>query len=351
MDNEIYRAQRSALLITRAHLLWALRSFFHREGFLEIESPIVVCSPGLEPQLDAFEIIAHYAYHEVSEGADERRRLHTSPEYALKRYLGGEGSDVSRVYSIGSCFRDEHPSMSHSPEFTMLEWYARDLSLEGLMTQCEELVITLAKEAEQRAQLCQWWSSLLVEVREGEAIFDRLSVREAFLRYAEIDLNDCQETEALREAASRSGIRESALYGDWDELYFQVFMDLVEPHLGLQRPTFLYDFPASQAALAKLDPDDTRWARRFELFARGLELANAFDELSNPIEQRARFLLDLEQRRIRGAQLPPIDEVLLTSLPLLGQCVGIALGFDRLIMSLCGVDDINMVRLQPWRLP
>ena len=171
---------RSAFLITRAQLLWRLRSFFHDEGFLEIETPSIVCSPGLEPQLDAFEVNAQYAYHNVSSAAHERRRLHTSPEYALKRYLGDEGRGVNRVYSIGSCFRDEVPSRSHSPEFTMLEWYARDLTLEDLMSQCESLVISLAGEAARRHQLSPGGVMSSMRQQEGAAylsasVFERPS--------------------------------------------------------------------------------------------------------------------------------------------------------------------------------
>ena len=233
----------------------------------------------------------------------------------------------------------------------MLEWYARDLTLEGLMSQCESLVISLAGEAARRHQLSPWWCDVLDETAGESCLFERLSVREAFSRYAHIDLNQCHETQSLREAAREAGIRESALEGEWDEIYFQIFMDLVEPRLGRSAPTFLYEFPASQAALAKLDPNDPRWARRFELFADGVELANAFDELSDPVEQRARFIADLAIREQRGAQLHPIDELLLERLSVLGQCVGIALGFDRLIMSLFGADHIDLVRLQPWGAP
>ena len=274
---------RTSHIIRRAQLLWALRSFFQREGYLELEAPCIVTSPGLEPQLDAMVVNARYAH------ADQpaRRWLHTSPEYALKRFLGQSALDAmsderletpQRVYAIGACFRDELPSSTHSPEFTMLEWYARDLTLEGLMAQCESLIRALAAltpEATQRLGLHER--------------FERLSVCEAFLKYAEIDLTRCEHIDDLQAAARAAGIRESALEGSWDELYFQIFMDLIEPHLGVQRPTFLYDFPASQAALARLSPDDPRWARRFELFIGGVELANAFDELIDPVEQRARF--------------------------------------------------------------
>ena len=327
------------LITTRAQLLWSLRSFFHQEGFLEIEVPTVVVSPGLEPQLDAFQVQSTYA----GSSNAHRRWLHTSPEYALKRYLAGEGQQINRVYHLGPCFRDEIPSPSHSPEFTMLEWYARDLSLEGLMNQCEVLVRTLVQTAES----CGYTAPKCF----NEMPFERLSVREAFLRYAQIDLLQHQDANSLRVAAQRAGIRSDGLHGDWDALYFQIFMDLVEPQLSLDHPTFLYNFPASQAALAKLDPQHPQWARRFELFAGGLELANAFDELSDPQEQRSRFKQDLELRKARDAQCPPIDEVLLDRLNHLGHCVGIALGFDRLVMLLCGVEHIDQVRLQAWAKP
>ena len=328
--------QTTSVIVDRAHLLWALRQSFQTEGFLEIESPSIVVSPGLEPQLDAFEVKSHYA--EVYQ--PQRRWLHTSPEYALKRFLSTDGQNIKRVYSLGSCFRDEPPSSSHSPEFTMLEWYARDLSLEDLMTQCEMLIKTLSQVAENLG----YPQSLITPGQD----FERLSVQQAFLRYAGIDLSQAQSVADLREHAQRAGIRADGLHGTWDEVYFQIFMDLVEPKLAKNGACFLYDFPASQAALAKLDPQDPRWARRFELFIDGIELANAFDELSVASEQRERFQADLRVRAQRSAQQPIIDDELLNHLDHLGQCVGIALGFDRLVMLLFGIEHIDQVRLQPW---
>ena len=325
-------------LLDRARLLWALREQFNADDFLEIESPSIVVSPGLEPQLDAFEVHSEYAHVDQA----ERRWLHTSPEYALKRFLATQGQQVNRIYSLGSCFRDEPTSNSHSPEFTMLEWYARDLSLEDLMTQCETLIKKLSAVAE---------SLGYPQTHLPQKEFERLSVHEAFIRYAGIDLNHAQSIEKLRHCAKEAGIRADGLHGSWDDVYFQIFMDLVEPKLSTNGPCFLYDFPASQAALAKLDPQDSRWARRFELFINGIELANAFDELSVANEQRERFQADLNIRAQRGAQTPPMDEVLLTHLDQLGQCVGIALGFDRLVMLLLNADHIDQVRLQAWNSP
>lgn len=334
---------RTWYITLRSELLWALRTFFHRHEFLEIEPPCVVVSPGLEPQLDAFEVHAPYA-HAHTDGS--RRWLHTSPEYALKRLLGEAGSSLRKIYALTPCFRDEPPSNTHSPEFSMLEWYTRDLQLDELMTQCEELICSLADVARARRS-----SDSLDHWLKRDVPFERLSVQEAFLRYAQIDLGKCPDVDTLCRAAIRSGLPERVLHGSWDEIYFQIFMDLVEPKLGQSHPTFLYDFPASQAALANLKPEDPRWALRFELFAAGHELANAFDELSHSEEQRARFEADLDIRAVRGAQQPPMDNVLLQQLPNLGHCVGIALGFDRLVMALSGAQTIDEVRLQSWGEP
>lgn len=338
-------------LSRRSELLWTLRAFFRAEGFLELEPPSVVCCPGMEPHLDAFEVIAQHAHL----GADRpievppaRRWLHTSPEHALKRLLA-EGFE--RVYAIGSCFRDEPVSATHSPEFTMLEWYHKGVTLDALMRQCERLIHALAQRATQLLSAPDSSASAHAALKGLCApSFERLSVREAFLRHAELDLTAHPTLPELQEASLALGLPRRAVMGakEWDELYFQLFLDLVEPRLGRSKPVFLYDFPASQSALAKLKPDDPQWALRFELFYQGVELANAFDELSDPVEQRARFESDLATRASLGAARYPMDEPLLSALPNLGQCVGIALGFDRLVMLLLDQAQISEVRAQPW---
>ena len=336
-------------LRTRGALTWTLRQFFHEEGFIEVEAPSIVCSPGLEPHLDAIEVCQSHSGDQLS----DRRWLHTSPEYALKRVLC---SGLDRVYHLGSSFRDEPSSSTHSPEFCMLEWYMRDASLDDLMAQCERLLSALAKRMladPQSIIAVDPTSHMSVQRRlvSFQAPFERLSVHEAFLKYAHIDLTATQTEETLAEAAREVGVAERGLYGGWDDLYFQIFMDKVEPHLGRGRPTFLYNFPASQAALAKLDPHDPRWALRFEIFNDGVELANAFDELSDPQEQRARFIADQAERRRLNKVVYPIDEPLLSNLTRLGQCVGIALGVDRLMMLLLGAQSIDEVRTQSWLTP
>lgn len=314
----------------RAAIVRALRAFFDDRGFIEIEAPIAVRSPGMEIHLDAFELRAGAA-------SGPRRYLHTSPEYALKRVLG---AGLERVYSLGPCFRDEPPSASHNPEFTMLEWYQVGLDLPGLMDQTEAAV-----RAARRAV-----GAGPVGGVDAEGPFERLTVRAAFQRHAGLDPWSHPEVEALTAAARAAGHR-VADGGTWDDVFFQVHLDAVEPHLGVKRPTFLYGWPARQAALARLDPADPSVALRFELYAGGFELANAFDELIDPVEQRARFEAEQAERRAMGKAVMPIDEALLDALGCMKPTAGIALGVDRLVMWLLGVERIADVRAQGWDDP
>ncbi len=268
-------------------MLRASRAFFDARDFAEVQVPLRVPNPGMEPHLDAF--IVGEAW------------LHTSPEYALKKALG---QGLERVYSLGPAFRDEPASRTHSPEFTMLEWYEVGLDLPGLMDQTEALVGACA------AVLSKPLPS-----------FERMRVREAFQRYAGVD-----------PWASPMPL------GD----YFQCFLDEVEPRLP--EACFLWGYPASQAALARIDPADPSTALRFELYLGGLELANAFDELTDPVEQRARFEREQAERRALGTVVYPIDEALLEALGRMRPTCGIALGFDRLLMWLFGAEDIAEVR-------
>lgn len=314
-------------LLARHRIRRAVRAFLDDRGYVEIEAPLLVVSPGLEPHLDAFEVPT----------GGPRRYLHTSPEYALKRLLG---DGFERIYSLCPCFRDEPAADTHSPEFTMLEYYAVGLDLESLMAETEALVIAAAAAAGAGPGGV-----------ELAAPFERLTVREAFLRHANgVDPWCYAEAGALANAARARGLRVS-LEGDrWDDVFFQIFLNHVEPELGRGRPVFLHRWPASQAALARLDPADPTVALRFELYAGGFELANAFDELTDPAEQRRRFQADLAHRRLEGRQLPPIDEALIDALGRMRPTAGIALGFDRLVMLLTGATRIDDVRPQPWHV-
>ena len=318
------------LLRRRALIVRALRAFFDDRGFVEIEAPIAVRSPGMEPHLDAFKL---------STGGP-RRYLHTSPEYALKRLLG---DGFEKIYSLGPCFRDEPPSKTHSPEFTMLEWYEVGLDLPKLMDQTEAL-IRAARSAVGKGPV-----GYRGRVTRVDVPFERLTVQEAFRRYAGLDPFECPTADTLRRAARAQG-HYVADGGSWDDVFFQVHLEAVEPRLGIDRPTFLWGWPVSQAALARLDASGSR-ALRFELYAGGFELANAFDELIDADEQRARFEAEQAERRATGKAVHPIDEALIEALRRLSPTAGIALGVDRLVMWLTGAEHIADVRVQRWDGP
>jgi lysyl-tRNA synthetase class 2 len=313
-------------LTARAQVLRAIRAWFEARAFVEIEAPVAVPSPGLEPHLLAFEL--------RTEGA--RRYLHTSPEYALKRLLG-EGFE--RLFSLAPCFRDEPPSRTHSPEFTMLEWYEVGLDLPGLMDQTEALVAAACAAVHGSARAPHL---------DLSPPFRRLTVREAFVQCAGVDPWRHTTAASLRDAGRAAGVAVPTHSDDWDDVFFQIFLNAVEPALAEGPPTFVWGWPASQAALSRLDPNDPTVALRFELFAGGIELANAFDELTDPAEQRARFEQDQAHRRALGLPVPPIDEALLAALARMRPTAGIALGIDRLMMLILGIDDIADVRAQPW---
>lgn len=324
---------RGQRLRQRAAALRAVREFFADRGYLEIDAPIAVVSPGLEPHLDAFEL---------ARPVGARRYLHTSPEYALKRALG-EG--LSRIYWLGSCFRDETPSATHSPEFTMLEWYGVGLSQEALMDETAALVAAVCRAVRgSHEAVIERHGRLLDLGGPGE----RLSVRAAFVRYAGVDPWQHPTAAGLYAAAQAAGVPLSSPSAHWDDVFFQIMLNAVEPHLGVEQPTFLYGWPKSQAALARLEPDDPTTARRFELYAGGFELANAFDELVDAEEQHARFRADQATRQQIGASIYPIDFALLSALRQLEPTAGIALGFDRLVMLVTGAERIDDVRVQPW---
>jgi lysyl-tRNA synthetase class 2 len=280
----------------------------------------------MELHLDAFAVAVGGA----------RRFLHTSPEYALKKLLG-QGAD--RIYAIVPCFRDEPPSRTHNPEFTMLEWYSVGTDLFGLMDQTEVVIRAAAGAIGLDA----------VQV-DGETLdlsrpFERRTVRAAFVDLAGVDPWRHSTANGLRSAARAKGLSVPTESPAWDDVFFQIFLDAVEPRLGRGRPTFLWGWPASQAALSRLDPADPTTALRFELFAGGLELANAFDELIDPVEQRSRFEAEAVQRAALGKPVYPIDEALLEALSRMMPTAGIALGVDRLVMLLTGVEHIGGVRL------
>ena len=317
---------KSAALRRRARLLRATRAFFDARGYLEVETPYAVRTPGEEVHLRAFR-----TEREHPDGQREPLWLHTSPEFAMKRLLA---AGAGPIFQLARVWRNGEGGPLHSPEFTMLEWYTPGQNLNGLLSQTEDFL---------RAVLPPRVTCRGVETALDEP-FERLSVADAFARALDLDILACaNDAPAL---ARRAGVRLRP--GEtWEDLFFRLHLAHVEPTLGRARPTFLTGWPAPLAALARRDPTDGRVALRFELFVCGIELANAFEELTDPVEQRARFEFDRSRRRSQPDATPdsdwPLDENLLAVLSDMPPSCGVALGFDRLAMLAAGANFINEI--------
>jgi lysyl-tRNA synthetase class 2 len=256
---------------------------------------------------------------------------------------------LPRIWQLAHVFRDGERSKTHHPEFSMLEWYRAGASWRDLIEDCEALL--------RLAQLAAGAEALLWRGRSADARrpFQRLSVAEAFARYVGIDILAtapdplCPDFALLAAAAAAAGT-EPHPGDDWEALFFRIFLDRIEPDLGLGAPTVLHGYPAAMAALARRDPEDPRLAERFELYVCGLELANAFGELTDPAEQRARFRADQARKHALYGETYPIDEDFLEALECgMPPSAGIALGFDRLVMLATGAGDIEEVLWAPVR--
>jgi lysyl-tRNA synthetase class 2 len=304
--------RRRPVLEARARVLSAVRRWFEGQGFLEVDTPARVRAPGQEVHLDA-----------VPSGD---RWLVTSPEYAMKRLCG---AGYRRIVSIGKCWRAEERGPHHETEFTMIEWYRAEEPLERIATDCEDLVRVAAEAAGAAASF--------------PGAFRRTTVRDLMRAHAGVELTGDETVSALADKARVAGVRMGAAPASWDDVFFQIWLDRIEPRLAEGGPTFVFDWPAPLGALARRRADDPRLVERFELYAGGLELANAFGELTDAAEQRRRFEDEARLRAERGKDVYPIDEDLLAALPAMPATAGIALGFDRLVMFALGAADIAEV--------
>jgi len=322
-------ASRLPYLRGRARIQLALRQWFASEGFVEVETPILQGAPGAEVHLAGFS-----TDWRLPSGETRRRWLHTSPEFAMKKLIAG---GVSRLFQFARVFRNEEGSELHHPEFTMLEWYRAGVGYEAIMADCAS-VLRLTGDKELR-----WQDKTCNPAKAPE----RLTVAEAFGRHAGVDLlATVGDAEKLARA---SGI--AMHVGDsWDDVFFRIMFEKIEGKLGIGRPTILSEYPISMAALARAKPGDPRVAERFELYCCGIELANAFGELTNPAIQRARLDADMAEKERRYGVRWPVDADFLAALEHgLPDCAGIALGFDRLVMLATGAGRIEDVLWLPVR--
>lgn len=331
-------ADRRPFLLARARILASLRAFFATRGFVEVETPILQRSPGNEVHLHAFATEL-----ETAAGERERLYLHTSPEFTCKKLLA---AGEPKLFTLARTFRNRERGRRHHPEFTMLEWYRANEPYEALMDDGAAL-LALAVAAAGR-------DVLSFEGRETDPRLapERLTVADAVMRATGIDLlatladADRPDRDGLAALAAGAGIRVAA-DDDWSDVFSRILVERVEPGLGTGRAVVLCEYPACEAALARRKPGDPRVAERFELYACGVELANAFGELIDAAEQRRRFEADMAERERRYGSRHPIDEDFLAAVAAMPPASGIALGVDRLVMLATGARRIDDVLWAP----
>jgi lysyl-tRNA synthetase class 2 len=299
----------------RADLLARVRAFFAARGVLEVDTPQLVNHAVTDVNIHSAEV-------RWPRGDERPRYLHTSPEYAMKRLLAAGSEDI---YQMCHVFRGEEQGPLHNSEFMIVEWYRRGWSFAALMVEVDELLRALLGRASLAATRYLSYEQAFVETLGCNPLSDN--------------------GDELRAQGRRAGFDEALLLRcDRDELLDLLMGACIGPRLGKDGPVFVHRYPASQAALARLDPGDARVALRFELYLRGVELANGFEELGDGPEQRARFASDQRLRAARNLPVPAMDEYLLAALSAgLPPCVGVALGFDRLLMLACNASAIDEV--------
>ncbi|TJW39148.1 MAG: EF-P lysine aminoacylase GenX [Mesorhizobium sp.] len=335
-------ADRRPRLMLRNAIAAAVRGWFARRDFIEVETSALQVSPGNEAHLSAFATEAIGL-----DGSRHQLYLHTSPEFASKKLLA---AGERHIFSFGPVWRNRERGALHHPEFTMLEWYRVGETYESLMRDCAGLLALAAERAGAKR--------FGFRGREADPFAEpeRLSVAEAFMRHAGIDLlatvaaDGSTDRAALDNALIKAGLR-TAPDDNWADLFSRAMVEKIEPALGRGRATILYGYPISEAALARPSADDPRVAERFELYCCGVELANAFGELTNPAEQRRRFAAEMDEKERVYGERYPIDEDFLDALAIMPQASGAALGFDRLVMLATGATRIEDVIWTPVAAP
>ena len=317
----------------RARVFTAVRRFFDTRGYLEVETPALQTAPCMEAHIQAFKTEIVSADHATR----ETLYLHTSPEFAMKKLLV---AGLPKIYQMAKVFRNAEGSRWHSPEFCMLEWYQVGMTYHHMMQETIDLlrqVCTAPLRANDRTcDVAKEW--------------EKLTVVQALKKYADVDIsNHLGDLAHLRAEAQRIGVHVSD-HDDWENALLKIMMAKVEPFAGSPVPTIIYDYPISMAALARPKPDDPRFAERFEVYVCGVELCNAFGELTDAAVQRQRFTQEINLRKKIYGEDYPIDEDFIRALEHgLPQSSGNALGMDRLVMLMTGAEDIDLVQASPVR--
>jgi lysyl-tRNA synthetase class 2 len=332
-------ADRRATLLLRGRIKAALRAHFEADGFVEVEAGQIQVSPGNEAHLHAFR--TSFVSTDATSAA---LYLHTSPEFACKKLLA---AGETKIFDFARVFRNRERGDLHAPEFTMLEWYRAGAPYADIQRDCIDVLKSAANIAGNR--------SLRFRDRNCDAHADpeRITVADAFRYHAGVELlptlsADGQgDRDHLATRARRAGL-DVAADDNWADIFSKLLVSRVEPRLGLGRPTILYEYPRCEAALARATEHDPRVAERFELYACGVELANGFGELTDPVEQRTRFLSEMDEKQRVYGERYPLDEDFLAALAHMPPASGVALGFDRLVMLATGAPRIDDVLWTPF---
>lgn len=332
----------------RSVIIRAIREFFWQNGFLETDTPLAVRLPGQEPYLNPVPVMLH-----DPAGKGEQFYLITSPEFSLKKLLA---AGFSQIFSLTKCFRDfESFGGTHNTEFTMIEWYRAPGTYQDFMDDMEALFKYVGKKLQVENLK---FKNYLIKVDQP---WERVSMKEIWQQYVGVNLDECLATEALAKFIQSKGCAVSASDA-YEDLFFKIFLNEIEPHLGLERPLFVYDYPAQLASLSRLCEHDPRYAERVECYIGGLELCNGFGELLDANEQKRRLETDQALRAKLGKETWLIDEDFIAALPAAaaraapaggiarhssaGEAAGVALGVDRMVLLFTGAEDINEVIFQ-----
>jgi lysyl-tRNA synthetase class 2 len=328
-------ADRRPFLLARNRIVAAIRTWFDARGFLEVDCGALALSPGNEAHLHGFatDLIQ-------PDGSQERRYLHTSPEFACKKLLA---AGETRIFNLGHVFRNRERTITHAPEFTMLEWYRAREDYPVVID--DTLALTRLAASTAGSEAFSWRRRSC----DPHAPAEWLTVNDAFRRHAGIDLLSTVAADGSpdRDALAKLSPVRTAPDDSWSDIFSRILSELVEPNLGNGAITVLSEYPSAEAALARKSPADPRVAERFELYACGVELANGFGELTDAAEQRRRFEDEMDIRQRVYGERYPVDEELLAALTLMPPASGVALGLDRLIMLATGALRIDQVQWTP----
>ncbi|MBI2038128.1 MAG: EF-P lysine aminoacylase GenX [Candidatus Magasanikbacteria bacterium] len=318
---------------TRIEIIKLIREFFWSQNFVETDTPIAVKLASQEPYLNPLPITIHDPY-----GKAENFYLRTSPEYSLKKLLA---AGYEKIFEIGKCFRDyESFGGNHNTEFTMLEWYRAPGTYQEIMDDTENLFRFIGEKLNVNSLT---YKDKTVSI---SAAWDRLSVKEVWQQFIGVNLDNYLETDKLAELAQSKGCTVSK-EDAYEDIFYKIFLNEIEPHLGVAKPVFIYDYPVQMTSLSRLCEYDNRYAERFELYMGGLEVANAFGELTDATEQEKKLEEDKEKRKQLGKPVWPVDKDFIAALKSgMAPAGGIALGVDRMVGLFTGAKDINEVIFQ-----